>query len=113
MWNKLVTAAAGDQADRGHRDLHLHGLELVGEYLAEALGVGVGQAPDVYVLATEGEALQVGMAHAGDAQLVELVVATHPGESDAVVDLAHLAQGARRVLGHDGDAAVVAETAVI
>ena len=46
-------------------------------------------------------------ADAGDAQLVELVVLADPGEGDAVVDLADLAQRGRRVLGADEDAVVV------
>jgi hypothetical protein len=40
----------------------------------------------------------------GDPQLVELVVLADAGERDAVVDLAHLAQRLRRVLGDDHDA---------
>src|SRR4029079_17644688 len=47
---------------------------------------------------------------AGDAQLLELAVATNARERDAVVDLAHLAQGVRRVLRHDEDAVRVADT---
>ena len=94
---QLVVGLGG--ADLGHEDLDLHRLHLVGEDLAEDLGVLVGQAAGVDVLAAERVALQVGVADAGDAELVELVVVADAGEGDAVVDLADLAQRVRRVLG--------------
>ena len=50
---QLIAAAVGVEANLGHQDLHLHRLELVGEDLPEALGVGVGQAAGVHVLAAE------------------------------------------------------------
>ena len=49
------------------------------------------------------------MAHAGDAELIELVVAADAGERDAIVDLAHLAQGVGLVLRADHDAVLHAE----
>ena len=82
----------GVLADLGHEDLHLHRLHLVGEDLSEDLGVRVGQAAGVDVLAAVLVALEVGVADAGDAELVELVVLADPRERDAVVDLAHLVQ---------------------
>ena len=69
----------------------------------------VGQAARVDVLAAVLEALEVGGAHAGDAQLVELVVPADAGEGDAVVDLADLAQRVAGVLGDERDAVVVAD----
>jgi hypothetical protein len=95
-------------ADLGHEDLDLHRLHLVGEDLAEDLGVLVGQAAGVDVVAAVLVALQVGGADAGDAQLVELVVLADAGERDAVVDLADLAQRGDGFSAHDGDAVVVA-----
>jgi hypothetical protein len=82
----------GGRPDLGDEDLDLHRLHLVGEDLAEDLGVLVGQAAGVDVLAAVGVALEVGVADPGDAQLVELVVLADAGEGDAVVDLADLAQ---------------------
>src|SRR5207248_11296224 len=55
-------------------------------------------------LAAVGEALRVGVADAGHAELVELVVPAHTGEGDAVIDLVDLVQRARGVLGGDEDA---------
>ena len=90
--------------DLGDEDLDLHRLHLVGEDLSEDLGVGVGQAAGVDVLAAVLVALEVGVADAGDAELVELVVLPDPRERDAVVDLAHLVQRGAAVLGGDEDA---------
>ena len=90
MWN--TWSWLGVEADLGDEDLHLHRLHLVGEDLAEHLGVGVGQAAGVDVLAAVLVALEVGVADAGDAELVELVVLADPGERDAVVDLADLVE---------------------
>src|SRR5690606_1616169 len=87
----------------GDEDLDLHRLHLVGEDLAEDLRVLVREAAGVDVLAAVRVALEVGVADARDAQGVELVVATDPGEADAVVDLAHLAEPLG-VLGADEDA---------
>jgi hypothetical protein len=84
----LVTG--GGLADLGDEDLHLQRLHLVGEDLPEDLGVLVGEAARVHVVTAVLEALEVGRPHAGDAQLVELVVAADTGEGDAVVDLADL-----------------------
>src|SRR5436190_2272861 len=50
------------------------------------------------------------MSHPCDAELVELAVATDARERDAVVDLADLVQGVRRVFRADEDAVVVSET---
>ena len=70
----------------------------MGEVVAEDLGVLVGQRAGVHVVAAEGIALEVGVADAGDSELVELVVPADPYEADPVVDLAHLTQGVGRVL---------------
>ena len=96
---QLVGPAVGAQL--GHQDLDLEGLHLVGEDVAQELGVEVGQRPGVDVLAAEGEPLGVGVADPGHPELVVLVVLAHPGEGDAVVDLADLVERARGVLGHD------------
>ena len=90
-------------------DLDLVRLHLVGEHLTEGLAVGVGERPRVHVFAGERVALEVGLAHAGDAQHLELVVLAHPGERDAVVDLGDLVQRAERVLGDEDDAVDHAE----
>src|SRR6202042_2158010 len=90
----------------GHQDLHLERLHLVGEHLAEVLGVQVGQRTGVHVFPAVGVPLGVGVAYTGHAQLVELVVLSHAGEGDPVVDLTDLVQRPGRVLGHDQDALV-------
>ena len=64
----------------------------MGEDLVEGLGVGVGQRAGVDILARERVALEVGVAHAGRAQRVELAVLADAGERNAVVDLADLVQ---------------------
>ena len=61
------------------------------------------------VAAVVGVAPHVGVADAALAQVLELVVLADGGEADPVVDLADLAQGAGRVLGDEGDPAVVAQ----
>jgi hypothetical protein len=71
----------------------------VGEDLAEDLRVLVRQTPRVDVIAAELVALQVGGAHTGDAQLVELVVPAHAGERDPVVDLAATGDALAGVVG--------------
>ena len=74
----------------GDEDLNLQGLHLVGEDLAEVLRVQIRERACVHVVTGIGETLRIGVANAGDAQLVELVVLANAGESDTVVDLAHL-----------------------
>ena len=81
----------------------------MGEDLAEDLGVLVGEAACVDIVTGVLEALEIGGADTGHAQLVELVVLADTGEGDAVVDLADLAQRVRRVLGDERDAVVVAD----
>jgi hypothetical protein len=99
----------GRDAHLGDEDLHLHRLHLVGEDLPEDLGVVVGQAAGVDVVAAVLEALQIRGTNAGHAQLVELVVLAHTCEREPVVDLADLAQRAAGVLGDQCDAVVVAD----
>ena len=91
-------------ADLDHEDLDLERLHLVGEDVAEHLGVLVGERVGLHVLAAVAVALEVGVADPRDAELVELVVLAHPGEGDAVVDLADLVERRARVLGRDEDA---------
>ena len=91
---QLVRSQPGAQL--GHQDLDLERLHLVGEHLAEVLGVEVGQRTGVDVLAAVGVALGVGVADTRDPQLVELVVLAHAGEGDPVVDLADLVEGPGR-----------------
>ena len=98
--------AVGNEADGDDEDLDLERLHLVGEDLAEHLGVLVGERLGIDVVAAVGVALHVGVANTGDAELVVLVVATDAGERDAVVDLGDLAQVARRILGAEQDALV-------
>ena len=69
------------------KDLDLERLHLVGEDIAEVLGVEIGQAASIDVLAAVGEALRVSVADACDSQLVVFVVLPDPGEGDPVVDL--------------------------
>ncbi len=101
--------AGGLDTDLGHEDLDLHRLQLVGEDVAEDLGVLIGERAGVDVVARVLVALEVGGADAGHAQLVELVVLADAGEGDPVVDLAHLAQRLGRVLGDDDDAVEIAQ----
>ncbi len=96
--------AGGVEADLGDEDLDLHRLHLVGEDRAEHLRVAVGEAAGIDVVARVLVSLEVGGSDPGDTELVELVVLADAGEGDAVVDLAHLAQRLRRVLGDDDDA---------
>ena len=88
----------------GHQYLHLEGLHLVGEGLAQDLRVLVGQTAGLDVVARILVTLHVGVAHTETSELVELVVLADSGETDAVVDLADLAQGVGGVLGHQHDA---------
>jgi hypothetical protein len=53
----------------------------VGEDVAQHLGVGVGQALGVDVLAAVEVALEVGVADTGDAQAVVLVVLAAPAKA--------------------------------
>ena len=75
----------------------------LGEDRAEGLRVGVGQAAGLDVVARILVALHIGITHTEPAQLIEFVVLAHPRESDAVVDLADLAQCLRRVLCDNED----------
>ena len=97
----------GSEADLGDEDLDLHRLHLVGEDLAQDLGVLIAEAPSVDVLTAVGEALEVGCSNSRDPELIELVVLTDAGEGDPVVDLADLAKRGGWVLGHDQNALVV------
>ena len=81
----------------------------MGEDLPEVLRVDVGQAAGVDVLSRVRIALQIGVAYTGDAKLVVLVVLAHARERDPVVDLAELAQCARRVLRAQQDAVGIGE----
>ena len=56
-----------------------------------------------------GVAAQVGVAHPGHPQVLELVVLADRGEGDPVVDLGDLVQRPARVLADEGDAVVVGE----
>ena len=97
-------------ADLGDDDLDLVGLLVLGEDGAERLGVGIGERPCGDVGSVVGVAPQVGVADAGDPQVLELVVLADPGEGNAVVDLADLVErAAARVVGDEEDALVVAE----
>ena len=96
-------------ADLGDAELDLEGLRLLGEDLAEGLGVGVGDDPAGDVAAVVGVAADVGQADAGDPQALELAVAADGGEADAVVELADLVQGGAGVLGDEQDAVGVGE----
>ncbi len=94
-----------DVTDLGDEDLHLVGLLAArGEDRAECLGVGVGQAAAGHVAAVVGVAAHVGEAYAGDAEVLELVVAPDRREGDPVVDLADLVEGLGGVLGDEQDA---------
>ncbi len=99
----------GGGPDLRDDDLDLDRLGLGREDGAELLGVGVGQAAGGDVAAVVGVAAQVGVADAGHPQVLELVVLADRGEGDAVVDLADLVQGARGVLGREGDPPVVGD----
>jgi hypothetical protein len=97
----------GSESHLGHQDLDLEWLDIVGEHVAQHLGVVVGQAPRVDVVAAELVALEIGGANASNTKAVELVVLAHATERDAVVDLAQLAECAARILGDEHDAVVV------
>ncbi len=94
----------GLETNLGDEDLDLHRLHLVGEDVAEDLGVLVGQRPGVDVVARVLEPLEVGSTDARHPKLIELVVLADAGECDAVVDLTDLAKRLRRILGDDRDA---------
>src|SRR5699024_6986053 len=96
-------------AHLGDHDLGLQGFGLRGEHRPHRLGVGIGQGASVHVRAVVGVTAQVRVPHARDPQVLELVVFAHGGETDPVVDLADLVQGAGGVLGQERDAFVVAE----
>src|SRR4029077_9654475 len=87
--------------DLGHAQLDLVGLGLLGEDGAERLRVHVGQLPARYIPTVVGVAASVGELDAAAAQVVELVEPAHGSEPDAVVELADLLQGPRRVLRHE------------
>ena len=99
----------GVAADLGDDDLDLVGLGLLGEHRAQGLGVGVGQAARGDVGAVVGVAAQVGVAHPGHPQVLELVVLADRGEGDPVVDLGDLVQRPAGVLADERDAVVVGE----
>ena len=99
----------GGAPDLGDDELHLVRLAGLGEDRAERLGVGVGQPAAGHVAAVVLVAAQVGVAHAGQAQVLELVVLADRGERDPVVDLADLVQRARRVLTQEQDAVGVGQ----
>ena len=98
---------AGALARLRHDDLHLERLRALGEDRAELLGIPVGDAARGHVPAVELVARDVGVGHAGLAQVLVLVVPADRGERDPVVDLADLVQGAGRVRRHEQDAAGV------
>ena len=89
------------RVELGDEDLDFERFHLVGEDLTQVLGVDVRERAGVDVFSRIGVALRVRVAHPGDAELVELVVAPHASEGHPVVDLADLVQGAGRVLGDD------------
>ncbi|GAA3071208.1 hypothetical protein GCM10020000_64790 [Streptomyces olivoverticillatus] len=104
----LVVLGAG--SDLGDDQLNfVRLLPRAGEDGAEGLRIDIGKAAGGDVLAVVGVAAQVGVAHAADAQVLELVVLAHRREGDPVVDLADLVQGAGRVLGDEDNAIVVLE----
>ena len=100
----------GGVAHLRDEDLDLVGLlGTRGEDRAQRLGIGVGQATTGHVQPVVGVAAHVGQAHAGDPEVLELVVATDCGEGDPVVDLADLVQRGGRVLGDEQHAVDVAD----
>src|SRR5690554_6940349 len=96
-------------ADLRHDKLDLERLGLRGEHGAERLGVGVRKRPRADVRPVVGVPAQVRVTHPCDPQVLELVVLADRGECDAVIDLGDLVQGARSVLGREGDAIGVSD----
>ena len=90
-----------------HEQLHLEGLDVLGEDVAEPLRVRVGQGLGAHVPPAVGVPLDVGQPHPRHPQVLELVVLAHPGEGDTVVDLRDLVEQGGRVLGHEQDAVAV------
>ncbi len=103
-----LVAAVG-RADLGQAHLDLERLDLLGEDRAEQAGEGVGQRTGVHVPPVVLVAAQVGVPDAGHPQALELAVPADGGEADAVVDLGHLAQRRRGVLGDEEHAVGVRE----
>ncbi len=92
----------GRVPDLRDEDLDLVGLlGARGEDRAQGLGIGVGQAASGHVEPVVGVAAHVGEAHAGDPEVLELVVAPDRGEGDPVVDLTDLVQRRGGVLGDE------------
>ena len=75
------------EANLCDEDFDLHRLHLVGEDVAEHLGVAVCQAARIDVVSGVLEALEVSGAHASDTKLVELVVLADASERDAIINL--------------------------
>ncbi len=93
----------------GDDELHLVRLAGLGEDRAEGLGVGVGEPAAGDVAAVVLVAAQVGVAHAGQPQVLELVVLADRREGDPVVDLADLVQRVAGVLPDEQDPVGVGE----
>src|SRR3972149_4825896 len=87
----LVPAAVAP-GDLGHEHLDLEGLDVLREDVAERLRVRVGERLGRHVAAAVGVPLDVGVADARDAEVLELVVLADAGERDPVVDLRDLVQ---------------------
>src|SRR5665213_4485054 len=70
----IKACVVGRRTELRDDDLDFEWLHLVGEDLAEELGVEVGEASGVDVFSRVGEALGVRVSDSGDPQLIELVV---------------------------------------
>src|SRR5881409_300513 len=92
-----------------HQDLHLVRLHLLGEDGGQGLGIPVGDVSGPDVLPPVRVPPEIGEAHAGDPQVLELAVLPHPGEGDPVVDLRDLVQRGAWVLRDEQDPVRVLE----
>ena len=102
-------ADIGGMSNLGNENLYFHWLHFVGENLAENLGVVIRQASSINVISAVLKAFEVSGTHTSHSKLIKLVVATHCGKRNAIVNFGEFPERVRRIFRNQSNALVVHE----
>ena len=101
------SADIGGMAHLGNENLDFHWLHFMGENLAENLGVVIREASSINVISAVLKSFEVSGTHTSHPKLIKLVVATHCGKRNAIVDFGEFPESVRRIFCNQSNALVV------